>query len=232
VALDTADLGEAIAWAEAVSPYVGWVKVGLQLYTAHGPRAVQALADEGVEVFLDLKLHDIPNTVRAAVLEIAGLGASLLNVHASGGPDMMAAAIDAAKFWEARYGRPRPLVLAVTLLTSINEEMLRQSLGITDGTERFAMRLAAAAKGAGLDGVVASPQEAGAIKREMGSDFLVVTPGIRSVGENTEDQRRVDTAGGAIRAGSDLLVIGRSITQSSDPSEAAKRIAGEVAAAI
>jgi len=183
------------------------------------------------KVFLDLKLHDIPNTVASAVVEIAGLGAQIINVHATGGKAMIAAAVQSSRDWAQRYDRRRPQVIAVTLLTSLTDRELNDELLVSSHQGDYVLHLAKLAKEAGADGVVASPLEAGLIRQALGPDFLIVTPGIRLAGDALADQRRVDTPGAAIRSGSNLLVVGRSITESSDPAGAARRILEEVESA-
>jgi orotidine-5'-phosphate decarboxylase len=180
----------------------------------------------GARVFLDLKFHDIPNTVAGAVRAAAAHGVWMVNVHAAGGPAMCRAAAEAA----AKAGSLRPLVIAVTVLTSLDENDLA-AVGLQGPPREAARRLAKLAKDAGLDGVVASAQEAAAIKELCGPEFLVVTPGIRPAGEAVGDQKRVMTPAAAIAAGSDYLVIGRPITQAPDPAAAAEAIAAEIAQA-
>ena len=232
VALDTADLGQAYYWARATAEFVGWIKIGLQLHTAYGPDAFRPFAKLGQKVFLDLKLHDIPNTVDAAITEMAGLGASMVNVHAFGGTAMIASAVEASKTWGLRYGREPPKIIAVTVLTSIDQAALDQILGFRQEPREVVIRLAKMAKAAGADGVVASPLETSVLREEMGNDFLIVTPGIRSSDSSRADQRRVATPVEAIESGASLLVVGRPITGVEDPALAAKTIAEEVEHAL
>jgi orotidine-5'-phosphate decarboxylase len=221
VPLDVPTLAEAASLARRLAPHVAAVKIGSQLFTAEGPRAVQTMHDLGLRVFLDLKYHDIPNTVAAAVAAARNLGVWLLNVHASGGGEMMRAAARAAA------GPDRPLVIAVTVLTSLSEDAFRTIAGTARTLETQVRHLARETRAAGLDGVVASPHEIRAIRQECGPHFLIVTPGVRPADAALDDQQRIMTPGEAIRAGADYLVIGRPITAAPDPVEAAKRIAVE-----
>jgi len=227
VALDVPTLSEATELARRLSPHLAAAKIGSQLFTAEGPRAVQAIRDVGLRVFLDLKFHDIPNTVAGAVTAARNLGVWMLNVHASGGPAMLAAAAKAAS---ATDGEERPLVLGVTILTSLDEAGLRATLGTTRTLGEQVIHLSLEAKAAGLDGVVASPHEITDIRQACGPGFLIVTPGVRPAGvggAGLDDQRRVLTPGEAIRAGADYVVVGRPILAAKDPVEAAGRIAAE-----
>jgi orotidine-5'-phosphate decarboxylase len=225
VALDVPDLARAVALAKAVQPHVGGLKVGLEFITALGPAGVREIVSLGLPVFADVKFHDIPNTVAGAAREIAGLGCTLFNVHASGGAAMMRAAKDAAAAVD-----PKVKVLGVTVLTSLTEDDLR-AVGQADNTGQQVARLAALAKQSGLDGVVCSPQEIALVRRICGPDFLIVTPGVRPSGAALADQARVMTPAEAMSAGADILVIGRPITAAADPAAAAAAIAGEVAQA-
>ncbi len=221
VPLDFPTLAEAVAMARRLAGHVAAVKIGKQLFTAEGPAAIRAMRDLGLRVFLDLKFHDIPNTVAGAVLAARAHGVWLLNVHASGGPEMMRAAAKAAA------GPDRPLVIAVTVLTSLSEEAHRTITGSSRTIEAQVRHLARETRAAGLDGVVASPHEIRAIREECGPGFLIVTPGVRPADAGADDQQRVMTPGDALRAGADYLVIGRPITAAKDPVEAAIRIAAE-----
>jgi orotidine-5'-phosphate decarboxylase len=223
VALDTPDLGRALEIARAVKPHVGGLKVGLEFITALGPDAVMQIVDVGLPVFADTKFHDIPNTVKGASRAIAGLGVAMFNIHASGGLAMMHAARDAAGESESR-----PKVLAVTVLTSLEDgdlEMVGQSWPTADQV----LRLATLAKVGGLDGVVCSAHEIAAVRAACGPDFLLVIPGIRPMGSEVADQRRVMTPREAMKAGADILVIGRPITGASDPAEVARAISADLA---
>jgi orotidine-5'-phosphate decarboxylase len=233
IALDVATAAEAIALADTLRGAVGGFKIGKQLFTAAGPDVVKALVSRGDRVFLDLKFHDIPNTVAGAVTSAADLGVWMVNVHASGGTAMMEAARQAADRAAARSGGARPLVIAVTVLTSLDEATLA-AVGFDRAPLDLAVRLARLAQAAGLDGVVASPQETAAIRAACGPDFAIVTPGIRggSAASGPDDQRRTMTPAAAIAAGSSYLVIGRPITGAADPREAALRIAKEIGSGV
>ncbi|MBY5981058.1 orotidine-5'-phosphate decarboxylase [Ferrimonas balearica] len=212
VALDFASEQDAMAFVERIDPSQCRLKVGKEMFTLFGPQFVKALTGKGFEVFLDLKFHDIPNTVAHAVAAAAELGVWMVNVHATGGSKMMAA----AKAALAPYGDKAPKLIAVTVLTSMGEEELPE-LGITRSNDEQVLALATLAKQAGLDGVVCSAQEAAMLKAKLGAEFQLVTPGIRPAGADLGDQRRVMTPAEAVAAGSDYLVIGRPITQSADP---------------
>ena len=204
----------------------GIFKVGSQLFTTEGPRAVQRLAGLGFDIFLDLKFHDIPNTVAGAVAAAAKLPrVRLLTLHASGGAEMMRAAREAAS-----GGPARPRLLAVTILTSLDAKSLR-GIGMSGSPAGRALALARLAKKSGMDGVVASVHEARAIRRDCGPKFLIVTPGIRPAASSANDQSRVATPSAAIRAGADHLVVGRPITEAQNPRTAALAIANEMAPA-
>ena len=224
VALDTPDLSKAFAIAERAAPYVGGLKVGLEFITANGPKGIEKIVALGRPVFADVKFHDIPNTVAGAAREIARLGVMLFNIHASGGEAMMRAAKEAAASIN-----PEVKLIAVTVLTSLNADDL-DAVGQRAPAREQVERLAKLAKHSGLDGVVCSAQEIAAMRRVGGKDFLIVTPGIRPAGADIADQKRVMTPGEAMRAGSDILVVGRPITGAADPAAAAKAIADEIAA--
>ena len=222
VALDTPSLDRASALARSLKPFVGGVKVGLEFYGANGPAGVRTIVSSGAPVFLDLKLHDIPNTVAGAMKALAPIGAAIINVHASGGAAMMRAAAEAAG-----AGERRAKIIAVTVLTSLEDRDLPQ-IGVTDTALNQAVRLANLAKDSGLDGVVCSPHEIAAVRAACGPEFLIVTPGVRPAGGDLGDQKRVMTPRQAVEAGADILVIGRPITAAPDPVRAAKDIAAEL----
>lgn len=224
-ALDVDGFADAKHWVTVLSGQVGMFKVGKQLFTAHGPDIVRMIESCGGEVFLDLKYHDIPNTVAMASLEAARLGVKLFNLHALGGYEMMARTVEALDL-EFKGGK-RSKVLAVTILTSSNEETLRE-VGIDLPVREMVVKLARLAQKAGIDGVVASPLEVPLIREACGTDFLIVTPGVRPASAATDDQKRVMTPGEAVAAGSDYLVIGRPIAAAADPVKACDAIVGEI----
>jgi orotidine-5'-phosphate decarboxylase len=222
VALDVSSAAEAQKIVQALGPAVSTYKVGNQLFAAEGPGLVRELVGSGKKVFLDLKLHDIPNTVAGGVRSAAALGVSMLTVHAAGGSAMLRAAIDAAK----QAPKP-PIVLAVTVLTSLSDADLQQT-GVAGRTLDHALVLATLARKCGCDGVVASPHEAQVIRQNLGAGFVIVTPGIRPAGSGKGDQSRVNTPAEAIAAGADYLVVGRPITEAKNPAQAAQQIVNEI----
>lgn len=228
-ALDVDRLSEIDRWAELLADRVGMFKVGKELFTAAGPAAVAAVKRHGGEVFLDLKYHDIPNTVAQAMLAGGRLGVRLANLHALGGPEMMSAASAAVRREFGESERPR--LLAVTILTSSTQETLK-AVGIEHPVEQMVVRLAKLAQDSGMDGVVASPLEIQAIRAACGPDFLIVTPGVRPVFASADDQKRIMTPAEAVAAGADYLVIGRPIAKASDPQQAADLIADEIMAGV
>jgi orotidine-5'-phosphate decarboxylase len=232
VALDLSSAAEAIRLADTLRGTVGGYKVGHQLFTAAGQDVVSALVSQGDRVFLDLKYHDIPNTVAGAVASATRLGVWMVNVHASGGTEMMTAARRAADE-AAAEGCERPLVIGVTVLTSFGPEALAET-GISASPLDQVLRLSRLAQSARLDGVVASPQEVSAIRSACGPDFIIVTPGIRggTAASGSDDQKRTSTPAGAIAAGSSYLVVGRPITAAPDPRRAAQAIAEEMRGAV
>jgi orotidine-5'-phosphate decarboxylase len=226
VALDVDTVAQAQALAERLRGAVGGFKIGSQLFTGEGPGLVEELAARGDRVFLDLKFHDIPNTVAGAIRAATRLGAWMVNVHASGGRTMMKAARDAADEESARRSRPAPLVIAVTMLTSLDQAALAE-IGLGASVAGQVERLAALAEAAGLDGVVASPQEIQIIRGRCGPKFAIVTPGIRGAGDTIGDQSRTSSAAEALAAGASYVVVGRPIIAAADPRAAAERIAAE-----
>lgn len=224
VALDVARAPDALAIVKALRGEVRFFKVGLELFTACGPAIVGDIRAAGCEVFLDLKLHDIPTTVAKAAAAAAGLGAALFTVHASGGIDMMRAAVEAVR---GRFA-DGPRVVAATVLTSMDENGLKR-LGVHDTIAQQVLRLAADAHAAGLDGIVASPHEARMIRERFGKDFLIVTPGVRPSWAAANDQKRLATPADALRAGADRLVVGRPVTGAADMARAARAIRQEIA---
>jgi len=224
VALDYADAGSALEFVSHVSPEQCRLKVGKELFTSAGPEFVRRLAGQGFDVFLDLKYHDIPNTVAKACRAAAGLDVWMLNVHALGGRRMLEAAAEAV----AAIARP-PLLVAVTILTSMDASDL-ESIGLGGTPEQHVLQLATLASDCGLDGVVCSSRETAALRGRFGNEFRLVTPGIRPAGSQADDQRRVMTPADAIRNGSTYLVIGRPVTQADDPSAVLLTINSELAA--
>ncbi len=219
VALDVPTQTEALELVRELSPEVGFFKIGLQLYTAEGPETVRAILATGAKVFLDLKLHDIPNTVGRAVESASRLGVQMVTIHLSGGEEMIRAAI---------AGRKHNMsILGVTVLTSASEQTLRET-GVSDKIENHVLRLAKLGVEKGLDGIVASPHEITMLRREFGGKIKIVVPGIRPSGSESADQKRVMTPREAIQAGADYLVIGRPIIAHPAPREAVTRILDEV----
>jgi orotidine-5'-phosphate decarboxylase len=230
VALDVDSASEARALADHLRGVVGGFKIGSRLFTSEGPFIVEELAARGDRVFLDLKFHDITNTVAGAVAAATRHGAWMINVHASGGAEMMRAARQAADEESARRSRPRPLVIGVTMLTSLAQHDLTE-IGIEGRMSDQVERLAALTQASGLDGVVASPHEIATIRQRCGKSFTIVTPGIRGAGDPKGDQRRAMSASEALAAGATYLVVGRPIIAASDPRVSAERIAAECRAA-
>jgi len=224
VALDGSDRDWILDMAGRLAPIGGWLKLGLEAFTAHGPQLVGEVGRLGRPVFLDVKLHDIPNTVRRAAANCARTGAAMFNVHAAGGPDMLAAAMDGAS--DGAAGE-RPKVIAVTVLTSLDGHALAR-LGLGTDADELVVRWAMLARDAGLDGVVASAREAPAVRAACGDDFLIVTPGIRPSWAAADDQRRTVTPHDARRLGADLLVVGRPVTEADDPVAALRRLLDEI----
>ena len=223
VALDVSTAAAAREIVAAVGDSAFTYKVGMQLYTAEGPSIVRELIDSGRRVFLDLKYHDIPNTVAAAVREAATLGVAMLTVHASGGGDMLRAAVEAAE-----ATKPGLLVLGVTVLTSLDEVDLGK-IGVRGAVPEQVLRLAALALSNGCRGVVASAQEAAALRKEFGPDIAIVTPGVRLAGSDPHDQARIITPAEAIAAGASHIVVGRPIAAAADPAAEARAILGQMA---
>ena len=229
VALDVETRQQAIALCDALRGAVGGFKIGSRLFTAEGPEVVRSLTERGDRVFLDLKFHDIPNTVATAAAAATNLGVWMLNVHAAGGTTMMRAAADAARSTAAKRGATAPLVIAVTVLTSMNQAALRET-GIGIDVMDQVLRLAELTREAGLDGVVASPLETAAIRQRCGLDFVIVTPGIRGpAAQGKDDQQRTMGPSEAMAAGASYLVVGRPIIGEADPRAAAVSIARSVA---
>lgn len=219
VALDHPDLDSALACARTLVGHARWVKVGMTLYYREGPGAVAAMRDLGFDVFVDLKMHDIPHQVEGAAASLGALGAGMLSVHASGGADMMEAAVRGAAAGSAAAAVPRPAVIAITVLTSMDAEALA-SVGVPDPPADQAAGLAALARTAGVDGIVCSPREAADMRALLGPAALVVTPGVRPTGADAGDQARTATPREAFAAGASHIVVGRPITAAGDPAAA------------
>lgn len=225
-ALDVNDIAEIDRFAGILTGKVGMFKVGKELFTSAGPAAVKAVQRHGGQVFLDLKYHDIPNTVAKSAVEAARLGARFVDMHALGGGEMMNAAVSAV---QKEFGEQRPKLLAITILTSSTADTLRQ-VGIEYPLDQMVVRLARLARDSGMDGVVASPLEIGLIREVCGPDFLIVTPGVRPSFAALDDQKRIMTPAEAVTSGADFLVIGRPIAMAADPAQAAQMIVDEIVA--
>lgn len=228
VALDLDSAHAARELVDQLQDHAGAFKVGLQLFTATGPAFVRELCSSGHRIFLDLKFHDIPNTVAKSCVEAARIGVWMLNLHALGGNEMMSRAVYETEQYCDKSSIKQPKIIGVTVLTSSAGDALHE-VGIEDSVENEVLRLARLARVSGLDGVVASSREAPVIREEFGDDFLIVTPGIRPENASNDDQKRVMSPAGAIRSGADYLVIGRPITGSIDVRTAAKNIINEIA---
>lgn len=227
VALDYPGFEEMKAAVEKLGDSISHYKVGMELYYSAGPAAIQYLTELGKQVFLDLKLHDIPNTVAGSSAALTRLGVFMFNVHASGGQAMMSAAVESCTKQAQQLGMKRPLLIAVTVLTSINQKEWT-NLGHAAAIAEQVVRLAVLAKESGMDGVVASAQEAAAIRQACGPDFHIITPGIRPVWAAANDQSRITTPADALKAGASFLVVGRPITAAENPVEAASKIIAEM----
>ena len=220
VALDVPKAKEALELAKELGPVVGAFKIGKQLFVSEGPEVVRKLKETGVKIFLDLKFHDIPNTVAKAVQSAIDMGVDMLTVHTSGGSEMLSAAENASNEKAAKLGIASPLILGVTVLTSMDDNNLAE-LGIQEGTKRQVVRLAKLAAASGLRGLVCSPQEIKFLREELGSDIDLVTPGIRFDASPSDDQKRTMSPSEAVKAGASWLVIGRPITLAENPRSAA-----------
>lgn len=227
IALDVDGEEKALGLVRKLKNDVKIFKIGLELFSSCGPGIVGKVKNEGCEVFLDLKFHDIPTTVAKAAVSVTKLGAFIFNVHALGGYDMMQKTAEAVRAEAARLDIPRPMVIAVTILTSMDEFNLKR-VGVGDKIEKEVLRLAELAKEAGLDGVVSSPAEVKMIRKSLGEDFLVVTPGVRPAASGADDQKRVATPAQAVKDGASYIVVGRPVTEAPDPAEAARKILKEI----
>ena len=221
VALDVESLAQAESLLDRLHGVVSTYKIGSQLFMASGPAAVELVQKRGGAVFLDLKFHDIPNTVAGAVREAARLGVSMLNVHASGGSAMLKAAAQAAREAARDFNVAKPLCLAVTVLTSLDRALLQRELNVPLSVEGHVLHLSQLAKAAGLDGSICSPQETRTVRNALGREWVIVAPGVRPTGSGGDDQARVSTPEQAISAGADYLVVGRPIAGAPDPAAAA-----------
>lgn len=228
VALDVPSFGEAEGLIKRLTPTVKIFKIGLGLFTLYGPEAVRLVQKKGAKVFLDLKSHDIPNTVAHSVRSAVRLGAFMVSLHALGGLEMMMQAVCAAKEEAKRLKLNKPKILGVTILTSLNESNIKE-IGFSRNLDEEVLHLARMAKQARLDGIVASPKEISLIRKKIGRDFIIVTPGIRPAwAKGKSDQKRIMTPREAIEAGADYIVVGRPVLEAKDPLEAAKKIIKEI----
>lgn len=223
-ALDTTDVAHAAHLAEELRGHVGAIKLGLEYFTANGAAGVHQITEKKIPVFLDLKFHDIPNTVSKAIRATAGINTFMMTVHTQGGRAMLQAAIDASNEVASMTGKERPLIIGVTVLTSMDQDDLVM-IGVRDQVHDQVKRLADLAQSCGLDGVVCSPYEIALLRKACGYDFTLVVPGIRPDGSNTDDQKRIMTPKQAVEKGADYLVIGRPITGADRPAEAVREIA-------
>jgi orotidine-5'-phosphate decarboxylase len=228
-ALDAASYNEALSWIDLLSGHVGMFKVGKELFTAVGPKIVEYIKQKNQRVFLDLKFHDIPNTVARAAEAAVKLGVDMFNVHASGGSRMIQETVKAVQTLTAKTGQIKPVILAVTVLTSLNDADLLE-IGFEKNAHAQVLHLAGLAKAAGAAGVVASPQDIAELRAGLGNDFIIVTPGIRNPGEAVkDDQKRTLSASEAVRSGADYIVVGRPIRTAKDPLEACRHFVCEIA---
>ena len=226
-ALDVEHFSEAQRWVNLLKDRVGLFKVGKQLFTHSGPKVIDMIRQKGQKVFLDLKFHDIPNTVARAGEEATKLEVTMFNLHALGGSEMMKKAVEASKTTAKGLGFPPPMILAVTILTSMDEGMLKE-VGIQGPIREEVAKLAVLAKQAGIDGVVASPQETPIIRERCGKTFLIVTPGIRLPSDKKDDQKRTLSPREAVAAGASYLVVGRPIKEAKNPLEAVEHIVEDI----
>ncbi len=228
IALDLSDLEKMRKVVGELSPHTGFFKVGLEMFIRFGPEIVREVVEQKGHVMLDLKLHDIPTTVKKATKNAASLGAELLTIHASGGGEMMKAARSGVEEFEQETGKKGPKLLGVTVLTSIDQETLNKELGVEKQVDDQVVALAKLAQSSGLDGVVSSPKEIEKIRTACGENFLIVTPGIRPAGASKDDQKRICTPAEAIKKGASYLVIGRPVLKAENPVDAIVKINGEI----
>lgn len=232
VALDVESIAQAMTLVDQLQPLGVTFKVGMQLFYHGGIALIHALQAKGCSIFLDLKLHDIPNTVAKATETLVGQGVTFLNVHAQGGVEMMRASVEAGRKVAEAKNLPEPIILGVTLLTSFSEENYKKTMLVDMPPEEYVVHLASLTQESGMSGVVCSAQEAKRIRQECGPGFILVTPGIRPEGSQINDQARIVTPQAALKAGSDFLVVGRPITHAENPTKAAEKILEEMASAL
>lgn len=228
VALDVDSRQKAKTLVKKLADHVGYFKIGFQLFTSEGPKIVRMVLDQGGKVFLDLKFHDIPNTAANASVEAMKLGASIINIHSSGGFEMMKTVVTTITTKAQELRLTKPIILAVTVLTSLNQQNLNEDLRIPGDIESHVIHLARLTERAGVDGVIASPLEIKKIREACRKDFVILTPGIRPAWSSSDDQKRIMTPRQAIDAGADIIVIGRPIIAAKDPSDAAKKVLDEI----
>lgn len=228
VALDVPTFKEAENLVDMLKPLGVTFKVGLELFFSEGPRVVEMIHSRGGKVFLDCKFHDIPNTVAGAARAASRMGVFMFNIHVSGGIEMMKAGLEAAREEALKTGTVVPKILGVTVLTSINQGILKDEIGIKENLEQKVLDWAGLARLAGLDGVIASPKEIRSIREQFGPDFLIVTPGVRPRFASSDDQKRVMTPEEAVLRGADYIVVGRPITRAEDPVKAAVEVIKEM----
>jgi orotidine-5'-phosphate decarboxylase len=231
-ALDTDSYKEALSWVELLSGHVGMFKVGKELFTSVGPKIIESIKRKEGRVFLDLKFHDIPNTVARAAEAAVRMGVDMFNVHASGGSRMIKETVSAARACADKLGKAKPIILAVTVLTSLDNADLAE-VGYEKSANELVLLLAKAAHAAGVSGVVASAQDIAALRADIGDKFIIVAPGIRSTDETVkDDQKRTMSAFEALKTGADYIVVGRPIRKAKDPLEACRQIVREIAAGL
>lgn len=228
VALDVSDKKKALLFVDRLKDYVNIFKIGSELFTSEGPAIVKSIIKKGCNVFLDLKFHDIPNTVARSAEVCTELGVFMFNLHISGGSDMMKTTVFAVEKKSKKLKIEKPIILGVTVLTSIAENMLKNEFGIKQKITEFVVNLAKLGKICGLDGVVSSSLEINSIRKTCGNDFIIVTPGIRAALANKDDQKRINTPANAAKLGANYIVVGRQILNSEDPVNAVKMILKEM----
>lgn len=221
-AIDTADIAHATHLCKTLAPHIGMAKFGLEFFMAHGPEGIRTLQKVELPIFLDVKLHDIPNTVSKAITSLIPLHVGIITLHCSGGSDMLRMASDTARSEASKHGIPAPKLIGITVLTSLSEQDLKR-IGVPSSPEEHVTQLAALGQASGLDGIVCSPHEIEAVRKTCGHDFTIITPGIRLPSDAINDQKRTLTPQEALKKGANYLVIGRPITGSANPAETAKR---------